>query len=294
MTDLDNGAAILHRGDMTAAAAESAQPPINWGDPGDDLYGIGDVVRITAVPASSIHHYLRLGLIPEPQRLSARQFRYDDRHVAAINIIRSLRARGCSLDEIRDVLPELLHAYRGRAPGGDAEPELDEFVSDRHPPARLIDAAIDAFAEHSFREVSIADLCERAEVAKATFYRWYDSKEALFLAAARAVVERAIDGFSAEAPDADPTRHTAIFAGYLRRGLPVLFELAKRITQETGPTASESVTLFADLARRLGRVVNPDADEVQGRQAGGLLIMLAVVDIFQGLMRDELKIDEDS
>jgi DNA-binding transcriptional MerR regulator len=250
-----------------------------------DLYRISEVVRLTAVPASSIHHYRRLGLVPEPQRVSARQFLYDDSHVAALRVIRSLRARGCTLEEVREVLPEVLP---------DVGLDLDELVTHRNPAAKLIDAAIDAFAEHSFREVSIADLCERGDVAKATFYRCFDSKEALFLEAARAVVERAIDGFTAESARTDPQHHTAIFAQHLRRGLPVLLELAKRVTQESGPTAGEAVTLFADLARRLGRVVNPNGDEIQSRQAGGLLIMLAVVDIFQGLMQAELESDDDA
>jgi AcrR family transcriptional regulator len=250
-----------------------------------DVYRISEVVRLTAVPASSIHHYRRLGLVPEPQRVSARQFLYDDSHVAALRVIRSLRERGCTLDEVREVLPEVLP---------DVGLDLDELVTDRNPVAKLIDAAIDAFAEHSFREVSIADLCERGDVARATFYRCFDSKEALFLAAARAVVERAIDGFTAESAGTDPQDHTAIFAHHLRRGLPVLLELAKRVTQESGPTVSEAVTLFADLARRLGRVVNPNGEEIQTRQAGGLLIMLAVVNIFQGLMQAELESDDDA
>lgn len=270
-----------------SAGVSRRQPPVNWGEPGSDVYRIRRVVQLTDVPASSIHHYRRLGLVPEPQRTAANSFLYDDRHVIALRIIRSLRRRGCSLAEIRDVLPELLHAHRR---GSTTVNGLDvgELVSDRNPEAKLIDAAIDAFAEHSFREVSIADLCERADVAKATFYRCFESKAALFMAAARAVVEQAIDGFSADAPAADPHEHTAIFAGYLRRGLPVLLELAKRVTQESGPSVGEAVALFADLARRLGRVVNQAGDEVQTRQAGGLLIMLAVVNIFEGLMQAEL------
>lgn len=245
-----------------------------------------EVVQLTGVPASSIHHYRRLGLVPEPRRVSARRFVYDDRHIEALQLIRSLRGRGCSLEEISDALPELI-----RSKAYDAH--VDELVGDRHPQAKLIDAAIEAFAERSVNEVSVTDLCERADVAKATFYRCFDSKEVLFLAAARAVVERAIDGFAVEAATIDPQLHTATFAGYLRRGLPVLLELAKRLTQEAAPspTVTEAAELFAGLARRLGRIVNPAGDDIATRQAGGLLIMLAVVNIFQDLMQSELARD---
>jgi AcrR family transcriptional regulator len=283
---------LIHRLTVDAGTA-GHRSPINWAQPAGDRYAIREIVALTDVPPSSIHHYRRLGLLPEPQRSSLNRFVYDDRHVTALRLIRSLRQRGCTLQEIREVLPELLHAHRRRSATTNGL-DLDELISDRHPDAKLIDAAIDAFAEHSFREVSIADLCERADVAKGTFYRCYESKEALFLAAARAVVERAIDGFAHEAPAADPHQHTAIFARHLRRGLPVLLELAKRVTQESGPTVGEAVTLFADLARRLGRVVNQVGDDVQVRQAGGLLIMLAVVNIFQELMQAELDHGDDA
>lgn len=270
-----------------SSAPSRHRSPINWGEPSSDRFSIREVVDLTNVPASSIHHYRRLGLVPEPQRVSPNHFLYDVRHVTALRIIRSLRSRGCTLEEIRDVLPELLHDH-GRRREIDDRLDVGDFVSDHSPEAKLIDAAIDAFAEQSFREVSITGLCERADVAKGTFYRWFDSKEALFLATARAIVERAIDGFSAEASSADPREHAAIFARYLRPGLPVLLELAKRVTQESGPTVGEAATLFTGLARRLGRIVNQQGDDVQTRQAGGLLIMLAVVNVFQDLMRAEI------
>jgi AcrR family transcriptional regulator len=257
--------------------------PVDWGAPCGDRYGIREIVELTGVPASSIHHYRRLGLVPEPHRTSVKQFLYDDRHVAALRLIRALRQRGRSLDEIREALPSLLHGDDERAISAES---LDggDFESDRRAKTKLIDAAMEAFSEHSFREVSIAGLCERAGVAKGTFYRWFDSKEALFLATAGAAVERAIVGFASEAPMVDLADHAAAFARHLRPALPVLLEMAKRVTQESGPTIAATVGLFADLARRLGRIVNQDGGSEHVLQAGGWLIMLAVVKLFEELM----------
>ncbi|WP_162942038.1 MerR family transcriptional regulator [Desertimonas flava] len=264
-----------------------ARPPIDWGDPAEGDYTIRDLVQLSAVPASSIHHYRRLGLIPEPSRSPSNQYRYDDRHVTALTMVRSLRRRGCSLDEIRDVMGEFL---RGRDGGCSAMEglELTEQVGDRTPETKLIDAAIAEFAVHGFHEVSIAALCERADVAKGTFYRCFDSKEDVFLAAARAIIERAIDGFDQVAGSLPESERPAAFATHLRPGLPVLFELAKRLTQESGPSVSEAVTLFAGLARRLGRVVQPSAADDQAEAGGGWLIMLSLVAIFEDLLASEI------
>ena len=50
-------------------------------------------------------------------------------------------------------------------------------------------AAREAFAQHGYAGVNVADICSAADVAKGTFYRYFDSKEAIFLAAARSTVD---------------------------------------------------------------------------------------------------------
>jgi AcrR family transcriptional regulator len=166
------------------------------------------------------------------------------------------------------------------------------LVGDRSPEAKLIDAAIVAFGEQGFHEVSIAALCERADVAKGTFYRCFDSKQTLFLATAQAVIARATDAFDAEAGTVDPAEHPAVLARHLRHGLPVLFELAKRLTCEdrgdADPAISEAAGMFAGLARRLGHAVDPGAADEQAEPSGGLLIMLALVKIFEELLEAEI------
>lgn len=259
--------------------------PIDWGEPASGSYTIAEIVGRAGVPASSIHHYRRLGLVPEPTRNAANQHRYDERHVTALAIVRTLRRRGCTLDEIHDVLPTLLRDRDENS--GDASALL-AGIGDRSPETKLIDAAIEAFAEHSFREVSITALCERADVAKGTFYRCFDRKEALFLATARAIVDRATRGFAADSEHVPAADHAACFAHHLRPGLPVLLEMAKRIIQETGPSVAEAATLFAGLARQLGRVVDGTARDDQAEQAGGLLIMVALVKIFEELLASEI------
>lgn len=271
----------------SVAGSSAARSPIDWGEPVAGDYTIRDLVQLTAVPASSIHHYRRLGLIPDPTRSPSNQHQYDERHVTALTMVRSLRRRGCSLDEIRDVVGDLLRERDGACSAVDGL-ELAEQVSDRSPETKLIDAAITEFTLHGFHEVSVGGLCERADVAKGTFYRCFESKEDVFLAAARAIIERAIDGFDRVAGDLpEPERPTA-FATHLRPGLPVLFELAKRLTLDSGPTVSEAVSLFTGLARRLGRVVQPEAADAQAEAGGGWLIMLSLVSIFEDLLASEI------
>src|SRR4029450_13133645 len=72
-------------------------------------YTIAELVEKTGIPATTIHHYRNAGLLPPPERVAANRFRYSERHVQALRLIRVLRdGRRLSLPTIRDVLPELL------------------------------------------------------------------------------------------------------------------------------------------------------------------------------------------
>ena len=221
-----------------------------------------------------------MGLLPEPTRSARNRFLYDERHVAALRIVRRLRQRRLSLDRIRSALPHLVEVREERL-----EEAIDEHlrgcVADPSPRAKLIDAALQIFGTHGYGEVSVADLCECADVGKGTFYRYFDGKEALFLAAAHEVADQLVTAFTDELRQVSGEHEAALLAAHLRRGLPMLLELARRVLQDPGPFAPAAAALFAELVDRLGRATgHPD----RAAEAGGLLVLLAVVEIFSDLV----------
>lgn len=52
----------------------------------------------------------------------------------------------------------------------------------RQTQARLLDAALDAFADRGFHGTSVEDLCERAGFSRGAFYSNFSSKDELFVA----------------------------------------------------------------------------------------------------------------
>jgi AcrR family transcriptional regulator len=258
----------------------SMSPELDWVSARRGRFTIRDVAGLAAVPPSSIHHYRRLGLLPEPARSAPNRFLYDERHVAALRVIRRLRQHDVSLDGIRAALPHLVDVR---------EEQLDDAIEvylhgcepGPSPRAKLIDAAIVVFGVHGYGDVSIADLCERADVGKGTFYRYFDGKDTLFLAAAHEVADRLVGAFTASLQEDPEQNEATVLAAYLRHGLPLLLELARRALQDPGPMAPAAAGLFADLVDRLGRVTG---HRDRAAEAGGLLVMLAVVDIFTDLI----------
>jgi AcrR family transcriptional regulator len=148
----------------------------------------------TGTPVPTIHHYRHLGLLPEATELASNRFLYDERHVEALNLIRLLRERrNMPLETIREALPELLAFNHETGLRPDNWDEVIDAYLERSGPAvvsaRLVAVAREAFAQHGYAGVNVADICSAADVAKGTFYRYFDSKEEVFLAAARSTVE---------------------------------------------------------------------------------------------------------
>ncbi|MGH3494983.1 MAG: TetR family transcriptional regulator, partial [Sciscionella sp.] len=158
-----------------------------YGPQGGPL-SLSELVERTGVPASTVHHYLRAGLVPPPTRSASNRFDYDERHIRALRLIRVLRERkGLGLEEIAAELPALLAR-------SDVEAELDADDADPETVAeRLMDAAIEAFQTRSFGEVTISEVAEAAGVAKGSVYRHFSSKEELFVAAIERVLSRAAE-----------------------------------------------------------------------------------------------------
>jgi AcrR family transcriptional regulator len=263
-----------------------------WGEAAGPTYSIAEIVELSGVPPSSIHHYLRAGLVPQPQRTATNRFLYDDRHITALRIIRSLRQHGRTLDQIREALPELWSTRRELL-----DASLDEYLAARACPpgaaTRIIEAAIGEFAQHGFGEVSVANVCTAAGVAKGTFYRHFDNKDELLRAAGATVIERAVVGFTADVRDgAAPDAVT--FARHLRPGLPVLFELAKTSIQEPGPNAGAAISSFVGLVERLGALLAASTSRDDQARIGGSMVILGVVEIFRQLLVGELSRADDA
>jgi AcrR family transcriptional regulator len=194
---------------------------------------VSELAERAGVSVPTIHSYRRLGLLPEPTVVAANRFLYDDRHVEALAMIRLLRReRNMSLASIVEVLPDLL-------PTGEEEafrPQMWQQVLDSYldaaaqsePPARLLAAARDAFAQHGYAGVNIAEICAEAEMATGSFYRHFQSKDAVFVAAVRSVADLVSDDLHALPYGISKTRATATVRALLAPFMLLLLESTLR------------------------------------------------------------------
>ena len=246
-------------------------------------FTISVLAEKTGTPVPTIHHYRHLGLLPEVTELASNRFLYDEGHVEALNVIRMLREQhNLSLDSIREMLPELLAFDREGDFSQETWDEVIEAYLERSGPAvvsaRLVAAAREAFALHGYAGVNVADICAAAEVAKGTFYRYFDSKEAIFLAAARSTVEAV--GEQLDELPAPMSEHQAIEKLKLLLGpmAPLLLEVATGELRHQPNLVGVVGVITAGLASRVvprlrtrGKAARPAARRVVDAAMVGLL-----------------------
>jgi AcrR family transcriptional regulator len=247
-------------------------------------FTIGEVVTRTGVPAATVHHYLRLGLLPPARRAAANRFLYDERHVQALKLIRVLRERrGLPLKVIRRILPDLLGLKQDQA----FRPEMwDRAVGvyasrgrRRTPEVRLLDAAVESFARRGYADVNVEDICRAAGIAKGSFYRHYRSKEELFFAAAEAAVEDMVGTFRrAAGPVAlPPDRAAEVLGQALEPKLALFLELFTRAVQRRPGYGSVARRIFTTLAEKVGELQQSEDPLLMG----ALTLQQAAVQVFR-------------
>lgn len=217
------------------------------------MFGVTELSARSGVPVPTIHHYRTLGLLPAAERVR-RRFVYGDQHVAALGAIRALRAHQVPLGTIRRVLPDLM-ADGGQSFGEDtwrallaagSVPAVDPTAE------RLLAVARPAFAKQGYDGVSVGEICEAAGIAKGTFYRFFESKEALFVAAALSTVDAVGEALDAHPAALSQREAVGELELLLTPLAPLLLEAATRELRE-GPASSGIVASVAQgLAARLG------------------------------------------
>ena len=251
--------------------------------PERNRFPVHELVERTGVPAATVHHYLKLGLLPPAHRASRNRFLYDEGHVQGLRLIRTLRdRRGLSLPVIRTILPDLLGLEQEQA----FRPEMwDRAVvlhagrGRRAPAERLLDAAVDAFSRRGYGDVNVDDICKAARIAKGSFYRHYRSKEELFFAAAEAAANEVAESFGrAMAGGPVPLeRAPEVLAPLIERRVPVFMDLFTRAIQRRPGYPGTARRVFSTLALELGRHLEAE----DPLMAGARTLQMSAARLFQ-------------
>jgi AcrR family transcriptional regulator/predicted DNA-binding transcriptional regulator AlpA len=133
------------------------------------LMKIGDLSRISGISVSTLYDYLRSGLLPMPGKESPTKAYFGEIHIERLREIKSLKEKGLTLSEIRDHLG----SNRDMDQGGKGTSD-DVRIA-------IVDKALELFSKFHYENTKISDITEALDMGNGTFYRYFKSKEELFL-----------------------------------------------------------------------------------------------------------------
>lgn len=188
-------------------------------------YKLSQLCRAADYHPSTIHYYVRIGLLHVPRKIGLGLYLYDEDHLDRLRKIRALRKReNLSLARIKEMLRQ------------DEEPRIedqeDAVQVSRTPPARpaaptviqltqkseenrekILDAATELLAIKGYEGTAVSDITESISIAKGSFYLYFRDKRELFAAC----IQRWAERITREGERATMSRETNFVARHIMR-----------------------------------------------------------------------------
>ena len=130
---------------------------------------LADLAKKSGISVSTLYEYLRSGILHPPERISPTKTAFNQSHLGRLKEVRFLRdKKKLSLSQIRDQLAR------------KAE-ECHHGESDADIKTQIIDTALILFSRTHYDKTKISDITKALDMGNGTFYRYFSSKEELFL-----------------------------------------------------------------------------------------------------------------
>ena len=136
------------------------------------VYSIKDLERVTGVPRTTIHFYLRQGLLPRPQKTAASRSLYTNEHVKILQKIAELKRQGLSLSEMeRELQPRV----------DQANEEGVDLVAQEHERMhnQILALAAQEFGTKGYKNTHVTTIMRRLGITATVFYAHFPSKRRL-------------------------------------------------------------------------------------------------------------------
>lgn len=136
------------------------------------VYSIRDLEEVTGVPRTTIHFYLRQGLLPRPQKTAASRSLYTDEHVNILRKIAELKQQGLSLVEIES----RLQSHVDQANEITVDLVAQEYQRMHN---RILALAAHEFASKGYKNTHITTIMRKLGITATLFYSHFPSKRRL-------------------------------------------------------------------------------------------------------------------
>lgn len=151
--------------------------------------------------------------------------------------------------------------------------------------AAIFEAAMELFEERAYAEVTVEDICERAEIGRATFFRFYGAKGALLLEFNRRLADRVrgeVDADPGSVPQRLRTVAAVVAGAWADSGTAMRAMAFDMLNLPETPVGGES--LHPELIALVAEIVaeGQRSGELRGQQLGAQFIATMIVTVLAG------------
>ncbi|MGO9016789.1 MAG: TetR family transcriptional regulator [Syntrophobacteraceae bacterium] len=145
---------------------------------------ISELESKAGVPKTSIHFYVRIGVLHPPVKTGRTMAYYDESHLKTLESIQKIKSSGrVSLSFLKESIAKL--EQRDDEPGDSLESQLREIARTTKAKDRkkqeILKAAIRVFSEKGYRKIKVRDITSSLGISTGTFYIYFKDKQELFV-----------------------------------------------------------------------------------------------------------------
>ncbi|MBU0991029.1 MAG: MerR family transcriptional regulator [Proteobacteria bacterium] len=142
---------------------------------------IGDLSKISGISRSSIHYYIRIELLPPPEKKIGKIAYYGEKHLELLKQIKTMRDEGLSLYIIKQIFSNKLNKDLSLSVQKQKAPKAQ--IRDKELKKQMIiEAAAKVFSEKGYFQTNISDITDALGIGKSSFYLSFKNKEEVFFA----------------------------------------------------------------------------------------------------------------
>ena len=143
---------------------------------------MSDLVDRSGIPRTTIHFYLRQGILHPPVKTGRTMAYYDDSHLRRLLAIKKIKmGTRVPVAFLRERLKEMEEGESAQPSAPDPSGEVDSRNPKNRRRQEIIEAAIRVFSDKGFHRAKIQDITSALGISTGTFYIYFPNKRELFI-----------------------------------------------------------------------------------------------------------------
>jgi DNA-binding transcriptional MerR regulator len=150
------------------------------------IYTMKELREATGAPSTTIHFYLRNGLLPLPKKTSASRSLYTEQHLDILRKITELKNGGLTLSEIEEQVRDLVTAAN--------RSKVDVVGIERERVRnRILAAAVNEFERKGYQKTHINSIIRKLHLTPSLLYSYFASKRILLLECVKVLMNSSLE-----------------------------------------------------------------------------------------------------